>query len=153
MIRKRNGMYVCRSQSFHLLELSFPCLAGLATRENQIDILKTVWGDLMAVVLQKIFSISFYRIRIVVFQSKFHRSLFLWVQLTMSQHWSENGLVPNKWQAIAWPNDDLVRGRTACFTQDQWVEIRYLNFASRCVRFTIFSKPRWLRATLQCLHC
>ena len=32
----------------------------------------------------------------------FHRSLFLRVQITIFQHWSDNGLAPSRWQAIIW---------------------------------------------------
>ena len=32
--------------------------------------------------------------------------LFFVIPLTWSQHVSNNGLLPNKWQAIIWTNDD-----------------------------------------------
>ena len=41
-----------------------------------------------------------------IFWLKFHWSLFLSVQLTISQHWSDNGLAPNRRQAIIWTNAD-----------------------------------------------
>ena len=44
-------------------------------------------------------------------QFNFHWSLFLGVQLTINQHCSDNGLVPNMRQAIIWTNDCLVYRR------------------------------------------
>ena len=58
--------------------------------------------------LQMIFSNSFSSIKMFIFWLKFHWSLFLGVQLTVSQYWSDNGLVLNRQQAITWTNDDTI---------------------------------------------
>ena len=49
--------------------------------------------------------------KICVFRLKFHWSLFLRVQLTISQHWFNNGFVQNRRQAIIGTNADPTHWR------------------------------------------
>ena len=66
----------------------------------------THWGrDKMAAIFQTTFSNAFSRMMICEYRLKFYWSWFLGVQLTISQHGSNNGLVPTRRQAIIWTND------------------------------------------------
>ena len=61
----------------------------------------------MAAISQTIFSDAFSWMKSFIFWFNFHWSLFLSVQLTITQDWSRyNGLV--HWQAIIWTNADSV---------------------------------------------
>ena len=60
--------------------------------------------DKMAAISQMIFSDEFLWKKISVFWLLFHWSLFLRVQLTITQYWFRYGLVPNRWHAIIWTN-------------------------------------------------
>ena len=63
--------------------------------------------------LQTISSDAFLWMKSFLFWLKFHRSLFLRVQLTITQHWFgwDNGLAPNRRQAIIWTNAGLIHWR------------------------------------------
>ena len=62
----------------------------------------TYWGrDKMAAISQTIFSNALSWMKMFQFRSKFHRSLFLRVQLTIFHHW----LTPSRRQAIIWTNN------------------------------------------------
>ena len=43
--------------------------------------------------------------KMFILRLRFHWSLFSSVQLTIFQHWSDNGLAPSRRQAIIWTND------------------------------------------------
>ena len=52
------------------------------------EVILTHWGrDKMAAIFQTTFSNAFYWMKLYEFRLKFHWSLFLRVQLTISQHW------------------------------------------------------------------
>ena len=66
----------------------------------------------MAAISQSIFSDAFLWMKSFVFLLKFHWNLFLRVQLTIVPSIvSDNGLVPNRRQAIIWTNADPVHWR------------------------------------------
>ena len=67
--------------------------------------------DKMAAILQIFFSDVLSWMKNVVFWLQFHWSLFLRVQLTITQHCLDNGLAPNRRQAIIWTNADSLRWR------------------------------------------
>ena len=70
--------------------------------------------DKMAVISQTTFSNAFSCMKKFEFWLKFHWSLFLRVQLTITKHWFKwwhDGLVLNRWQAIIWTNADLLLWR------------------------------------------
>ena len=58
----------------------------------------------MDVISQTTFSNAFSWMKIFVFRFKFHSNLFLRVQLTISQHGSDNGSAPSRRQAITLTN-------------------------------------------------
>ena len=62
----------------------------------------------MAAILQTIFLDAFSRMKNFVFWFKFHWSLFLMVKLTIGL---DNGMAPNRRQAIIWTNADPVHSR------------------------------------------
>ena len=62
----------------------------------------------MAALSQKIFSDAFLWMKSFAFWLIFHWSLFLRVQLTITQHCLDNGLALNRWQAVIWINADLI---------------------------------------------
>ena len=65
-----------------------------------------IWGwDKLAAIWQTIFSNAFNCTKIV-FWFKFHWHLFPMVQLTISNIGLDNGLVPDRRQAMIWTNDD-----------------------------------------------
>ena len=59
--------------------------------------LLTYWGDKMAAIFQTTFSNGFSWMKIYEFWLTFHWSLFLWVQLTIFQHWSVPSHYLNQW--------------------------------------------------------
>ena len=59
----------------------------------------------MAAIFQTIFSNAYSSMKMYEFRLKFHWSLFLGVQLTISIIGLENGLAPTRRQAIIWSND------------------------------------------------
>ena len=63
--------------------------------------------DTIFAISQMIFSKAFSWIKCFIFWLKFHWSLFLRLQLTITQHWFKY-LVPNRWQAIIWTNADPI---------------------------------------------
>ena len=65
-----------------------------------------------AAIFQAIFSGQFYCIKIVVFWLQFYLELHPRVQLTKNSIGSDNGLAPNRWQAIIWSDDGLCYWRT-----------------------------------------
>ena len=65
----------------------------------------------MVAVSQLIFSDAFLWIKSFVFWLKFHWSLFLRIQLIITQYWFDNGLVSNRRQAIIWINADPIHWR------------------------------------------
>ena len=66
----------------------------------------THWGRYkMAAISQTTHSNAFSWMEMLLFLFKFHWSLFLRVQLTISIIGSENGLAPTRRQAIIWTND------------------------------------------------
>ena len=67
--------------------------------------------DKMAVISQMIFSDAFSWMKSLVFWLKFHWSLFLSVQLTTPGIGLDNGLAPNRRQAIIWSNADMIHWR------------------------------------------
>ena len=75
----------------------------------------THWGqDKMAAVFQTTFSSAFSWMKMYEFRLRFYWSLFPRVQLTISQApsiVSDNGLAPNRRQAIIWSNDGLISRR------------------------------------------
>ena len=62
----------------------------------------------MAAILQTKFSKSFPQMKITIFCSKFHWRFYTRVQEQQSNIGSDNGLAPNKQQAIVCVNDGLV---------------------------------------------
>ena len=69
----------------------------------------THWSrDKMTAIFQETFSDGFSWMKMYEFWLKFHWSLFLRVQITLFQHCSDNGLAPNRQQAIICPNDGLL---------------------------------------------
>ena len=66
--------------------------------------------DKMTVFSQMIYSGAISLMKCFVFWLKFHWSLVLRVQLTITSTGSDNGLSPNRRQAIIWTNADLNRG-------------------------------------------
>ena len=67
--------------------------------------------DKMAIISQVIISDAILSMDFFLFWWKFHWSLFLKVQLIISQHCLDNGMVPNRWQANIWTNADPVHWR------------------------------------------
>ena len=68
--------------------------------------------DKMATISQTTFSNAFSWMKISEFRLKFHQSLFLKAQLKWySSIGSDNGLAPNRRQAIIWTNDSPIHGR------------------------------------------
>ena len=65
----------------------------------------------MDTILQTIFSDAIPWMKIFVFQLKFPWSLFLRVQLTTPSIGLDNGLVPNRREAIMWTNTDPIHWR------------------------------------------
>ena len=65
----------------------------------------------MATISQIIFPDVFSWMKSFVFSLKFYWSLFLRVQLTITQHCLDHGLVPNRQQAIIWTNADMIYWR------------------------------------------
>ena len=66
----------------------------------------THWGrDKMAAISQTTVLNAFSWMKMIEFWLKFHLSFFLRVQLTIIQHFSDNGLAPVRRQAIIWTND------------------------------------------------
>ena len=63
----------------------------------------------MAAISQTIFLDVFSWMKSFVFWLKFPRSLFLRVQLAITQHGLDNGLALNRWQAIIWSNARLIQ--------------------------------------------
>ena len=65
------------------------------------------WGqEKMTAILQTTVSNAFSWMKMFEFSLKFHWNLFPGVQLTIFQHWfKDNGLAPNRWQAIIWTSD------------------------------------------------
>ena len=59
-------------------------------------------------ILQMKFSSAFLWQKMLAFRSKFYWSLFLKVQLMLSQHYLGNGFLLNRHQAITWTNDDHI---------------------------------------------
>ena len=62
----------------------------------------------MAAVSQTTFSSVFSGMKNLVFCFELHWILFLRVQLTITQHCLDNGLAPNRRQAITWTNADPI---------------------------------------------
>ena len=60
----------------------------------------------LAAFSQTTLSSAFSWMKMLEFRLKFHWSLFIRVQLTISQHGSGNGLASSRRQAITWTNDD-----------------------------------------------
>ena len=67
--------------------------------------------DKMTAFSQRIFSDTFSWMKSFVVWLKFYWSLFLRVKLTITSIGSENGLAPNRRQAIIWTNTDLIHWR------------------------------------------
>ena len=65
------------------------------------------WGK-MATIFQTTYSNGFSWMKMYEFWLKFHRTLFLRVQLAIFHHGWDNGLAPIRWQAIIWIDDCLV---------------------------------------------
>ena len=65
--------------------------------------------DKMATILQTTFSDAFSWMKSFVLWLKFHWSLFVRVQLTITQHCLDNGLAPNRPQAIILTNYDIIQ--------------------------------------------
>ena len=82
----------------------------------------TYWGrDKMAVISQATLSNAFSRMKMLEFRLKLHWSLFLRVQLTISQHWFRQCLGD---KPLSEPM--MVRLPThICVTRPQWVKISY----------------------------
>ena len=67
-------------------------------------VLLTHWGqDKMAAIFQTTFSNAFSSMKMFEFCWRFHWSLFLRVQLTISQHGSDNGLAPSRDKPLSEP--------------------------------------------------
>ena len=79
--------------------------------------------DKMATFSQTVFSDAFSLIKSFLFGLTFPWSLFLRVQLTIAQHWfgSDNGLAPNRRQAIIWTNADSIHWRIYAALGVRWV--------------------------------
>ena len=67
--------------------------------------------DKMTAISQTIFSDTFSWIESLAFWLKFHWSLFLMVQLTIPSTDLDNGVAPQRRQAIIWTNTDLIHWR------------------------------------------
>ena len=81
----------------------------LLTFWNKHPIL-THWGrDKTDGIWQTTVSNAISWMKIFEFWLKFHWNLFLKVQLTIFWLGLDNGLEPNRWQAIIWTNDDQVQ--------------------------------------------
>ena len=67
----------------------------------------------MAAISQTMFSDAFSWMKSFILWLKFHWSLFLRVQLTINQRgfFLDNGLAPNRRQAIIWTNVDTIHWR------------------------------------------
>ena len=81
---------------------------------DHCDGLTHLLRDKMAVISQTTFSNAFSWMKKFEFWLKFHWSLFLRVQLTITKHWFKwwhDGLVLNRWQVIIWTNADLLLWR------------------------------------------
>ena len=77
-----------------------------------IQMPSTHWGwHKLIDVFQTIFSTAFSWKKIYVFGLRFHWILLLRSQLTISQHWLDNGLAPKKRPAIIWTNGGIVYWR------------------------------------------
>ena len=75
----------------------------------------------MAAISQTVFSVAFSWMKHFVFWLKFQWSLFLRVQLAVTQHWLDNGLAPNRRQAIIWSNADPIHWRIYAALGGRWV--------------------------------
>ena len=62
----------------------------------------------MAIMLQTTFSNAYFWNKISIIWFQFYWSLFLGALVTLIIIDSDNGLVPNKQQAIIWANDSVV---------------------------------------------
>ena len=90
--------------------------------------------DKMAAISQTILSDVFSWMKIFVFWLKFHQSLFLRVQLAIFIIGSDNGLVPNRCQAIIWTNAGLGWWRIyICVTRPQWDKTVDLSSQTFCL--------------------
>ena len=69
--------------------------------------------DEIAAISKTIFSDTFSWTKNFVFWWKVYCSLFLSVLFTIIQHWFslDNGLAPNRWQAIIWTNANPIHWR------------------------------------------
>ena len=90
----------------------------------------------MATISQTIFSDAFSWMKIFVFWLKFHWSLFLRVQLTIAQHGLDNGLAPNRRQAVIWNNADPIHW--CIFVALGEDELRFSWFSSCDFRIFLF---------------
>ena len=82
----------------------------------------------MAAILQMTSSDAFSWMKSFVSWSKFHWSLFVRVQLTITSFGLGNGLVPNRWQAIIWTKADPIHWRIyAAIGGDDLSDIKALN--------------------------
>ena len=59
-----------------------------------------------------------------------HWSLFLSVQLTITQHWFRYGLSPNWWRSIIWTNADPINWHIYAALWRRWVNISMINILS-----------------------
>ena len=92
-------------------------LAGVITRVSPSPL------DKMAAISQTMFSGAFSWMKSFVFWLKFHWNVLLRVQLTATHPGSDNGLAPNRRQAIIWTNADLINWRIyAALVGDELME-------------------------------
>ena len=83
------------------------CILIWISRHHDDHSTLTHWGrDKMAVIFLTTFSNGFSLMKKYEFRLKFHWTLFLWVQLTISSTGSDNRLAPTRRQAIIWTNGD-----------------------------------------------
>ena len=82
----------------------------------------TEMETIMAIILQTIFSYSFLYENCCIF-IRISLLCFFKCPIKICQHWSDNGLAPNRLQAIIWTIDGLFYWRI-CVTWPQWVKQR-----------------------------
>ena len=86
-----------------------------------------VW-DKMVEILQMLYPNVFLKMKVVLFWFKYHRILLPKYQLSIHQHWLDNGFVPYRRQVIIWTNDYLNQWWPTfrahiCITRPRWVNM------------------------------
>ena len=117
------------------------------------DILTHLGWDKMVTIFQMTYSNAFSCMKIYEFRLRFHWSLFVRVQLTISIIGSDNGLAPTGQQAITWTNVDLDPCRHMAslgvkeLIKNEWLGYKLQSFPalflSLCAYYSISYLIQW----------